>query len=182
MLLPQLGLQLQDSSTFTESQKGMETGEVVTTGQLNFNPQEQLKQQEQKAKPAKELQPCEVRIFSLIILVFTTALFATVHTQLRYCSHYFQEKPKTGGELNQEQEGNPQEQHQEKLGKTESYTEAVVELTKTKTGGAVVELTKTKTGDLQKVVDLTQTPTPEEQKCPKLGQGRKVRVFSLIIY
>ena len=97
LLLPQLGLQLQDSSTFTESQKKTETGEVVTTGQLNFNPQEQLQQQEQKAKPDKLLEPCEVRIFSFIILVFTTALFATVHTQLDTVPTIFRMNRTQGG-------------------------------------------------------------------------------------
>ena len=167
MLLPQLGLQLQDSSTFTESQKPTTTGEVVTTGQLNFNPQEPLQQQEQKAKPAKQSEPQEVRIFSLIILVCTTALFATVHTQLIYCFHYFQKKQNTGGHLNEQKEGHLQK----KEGNTSQ--EAVFKQIGGKRG-SVVEPTKTNSGDHQKVVHFTQTPNPEEQKRPKPGEGGKV--------
>ena len=95
LLLPQLGLQLQDSSTFTEEKDGNWRGrdnrptEFQSTGAA--------------AAAGAEIQTCQTagttrgQNFSLIILVFTTALFATVHTQLRYCSHYFQNKQRTGG-------------------------------------------------------------------------------------
>ena len=163
-----MGQQLQDSSTFTESQKPTTTGEVVRTGQLNFNPQDPLqKQQEQKGKPAKQSEPPEVRIFSLIILIFTTTLFATVHTQLGYSFHYFQNKQNTGGHLNKQKEGNLQK----KAGNTNK--DAVFDQIGVKSGN-IVKLTQTQPGDCQEVVKVTHTPTPDKQKCPKPGQGAKV--------